>query len=146
MLRSLKTKAIWVIVSGFLMGFLTVVSLNSSAQEGPGVPHISPEDLKHLIETRADIVIVDTQPKGAYEIGHIKGAINFPWAMDIKSPDKLPKDKTLVLYCDCTHEEDSIDTATQLMTKFGYTNVKVLEGGWSKWQSLGYPTEKIIRK
>jgi len=108
---------------------------------------ISPEGLKKLIESRdKTVVIVDTQPKGVYDVGHIKGAINFPWAMDIKSPDKLPKDKTLVLYCDCTHEEDSIDTATQLMTKFGYTNVKVLEGGWSKWQSLGYPTEKIIRK
>jgi len=142
MKRSQKSKAILVMVLGFLVGFLTVLSMNSSAQQGPGVPRISPEELKHLIETKAAVVIVDTQPKGAYEIGHIKGAINFPWAMDIKSPDKLPKGKTLVLYCDCTHEEDSIDTATQLMTKFGYTNVKVLEGGWSKWQSLGYPTEK----
>ena len=146
MVRSLKAKAVWVIVAGFLMGFLTVASLDSLAQEGPGVPHISPAELKHLIETTADIVIVDTQPKEAYEIGHIKGAINSPWASDIKSPDNLPKNKELVLYCNCTHEEDSIDTATHLMTKFGYTNVKVLEGGWSKWQSLGYPTEKIIRK
>ena len=146
MKRSQKSKAILVMVLGFLVGFLTVLSMNSSAQQGPGVPRISPEELKHLIETKAAVVIVDTQPKGAYEIGHIKGAINFPWAMDIKSPDKLPKDKTLVLYCDCAHEEDSMDTAKQLRDKWGYTKMELLTGGWSGWQKLGYPTEKTKGK
>lgn len=105
--------------------------------------HISPEGLKKLIESRdKSIVVVDTQPKGAYDIGHIKGAINFPWAMDIKNLDKLPKEKTLIIYCDCAHEEDSIDTAKQLRDKWGYTKFKLLTGGWSGWLKLGYPTEK----
>jgi len=109
--------------------------------------HISPEGLKKSIESRdKTVVIVDTQPKGAYDVGHIKGAINFPWAMDIKSPDKLPKDKTLVIYCDCTHEEDSTDTAKQLRDKWGYTKMELLTGGWSGWQKLGYPTEKTKGK
>ncbi len=112
----------------------------SSAQE---FEHISLDELKKLIEKGdKSIVIVDTQPKGAYDLGHIKGAINFPWGMDLKSPGKLPKDKTLVLYCDCAHEEDSIDTAKQLKEKFGYTKLKILAGGWSKWMAQGYPTEK----
>jgi rhodanese-related sulfurtransferase len=85
---------------------------------------------------------VDVQPKGAYDLGHIKGAINFPWASNLKSPGDLPRDPTLILYCDCTHEEDSLDVATQLKEKWGYTNIKILEGGWSKWQKVGYPTEK----
>jgi len=139
----LNVTAILLMVLGFLFGSLTILSLHASAQEGPGVPHISPEELKHLIESKAaDIVIVDVQPKGAYEIGHIKGAFNFPWTTDIKSPNNLHRNKELILYCDCTHEEDSIDTANQLMSKFGYTNIKVLEGGWSRWRNLGYPVEK----
>ncbi|MFB3887448.1 MAG: rhodanese-like domain-containing protein [Thermodesulfobacteriota bacterium] len=106
--------------------------------------HISPEELKNLIETKGDIVIVDTQPKSVYEIGHIKRAINFPWAKEIKGPVTLPKNKLLILYCDCTHEEDSTDVATQLVERWGYnnSNIKLLTGGWSGWLKLGYPTEK----
>ena len=104
---------------------------------------IKPEELKKLIDSKkTDFVVVDTQPKGVYDMGHIKGAISFPWDMELKNPGKLPKDKTLILYCDCAHEEDSIDVAKQLKNKWGYTNLKILEGGWSKWQQLGYPIDK----
>jgi rhodanese-related sulfurtransferase len=113
------------------------------AASGADVPQISPEELKKLIESKdPTIVIVDVQPKGAYDLGHVKGAINFPWDPDIKSPGRLPKDKTLILYCDCSEEEDSTDTAQQLMSKFGYKNLKLLKGGWGKWQQLAYPIEK----
>jgi rhodanese-related sulfurtransferase len=106
--------------------------------------YISPKELKKLIETKADILVVDVQPKIAYEIGHIKGAINFPWASEIKGPVNLPKDKLLVMYCDCAHEEDSTDVAKQLTEEWGYksSNIKLLKGGWSGWLKLGYPTEK----
>jgi rhodanese-related sulfurtransferase len=60
----------------------------------------------------------------------------------LKNAGDLPKDKTLILYCDCSHEEDSMDVAGQLKDKWGYTNIKLLEGGWSNWLKLGYPTEK----
>ena len=119
---------------------LTMISTVASAQE---VPRIKPEELKKLIDSKdPNILVVDTQPKGAYDLGHVKGAINFPWAPELKSPGKLPKNKTLILYCDCGHEEDSIDVAKQLMSRWSYSSLKVLEGGWSGWLKLGYPIEK----
>ena len=112
---------------------------NTWAQE---IRYITPEALKELIDKKDDtILIVDTQPKAAYKIGHIQGAINLPWTQEIKSPD-LPRDRILVLYCDCTHEEDSIDMAKQLLRNWEYVYVRVLKGGWSQWQKLGYPIEK----
>ena len=127
-------------VLGISALILTAILSSASAQE---IPRIEPEELKKLIDSKdPNILVVDTQPKGAYDLGHVKGAINFPWAPELKSPGKLPKNKTLVLYCDCAHEEDSMDTATQLKQKWGYTNLKLLEGGWSKWQELGYPIDK----
>ena len=131
------------VMVGFLVATLVISSSTASAQE---IARIKADELKKMIESKADLVIVDTQPKGAYDIGHIKGAINLPWAKDIKDPKKLPKNKLLVLYCDCGHEEDSIDVATQLMNKWGYSNMKILEGGWSGWMKLGYPTEKGKKK
>jgi len=115
-------------------------AVKASAAE---VQQIKAEDVKKLIEgKKKDFLVVDTQPKGAYALGHIKGAVNFPWGPDLKSPGKLPKNKMLILYCDCAHEEDSTDTANQLMEKWGYTNLRILEGGWGRWQQLGYPIEK----
>ena len=125
------------------IGFAMLLGLLVASAPAAEVSQIKPDDLKSMIEKKqAGFVVVDVQPKGAYEMGHIKGAINFPWDSDIKNPGKLPKNKTLILYCDCGHEEDSTDTAQQLMTKFGYKDVKTLEGGWSGWQKLGYPAEK----
>jgi len=126
-----------------ILGYLTVALVTptsiASAQE---VQSIKPEELKKLIESKADILVVDNQPKGAYDMEHIPGAVNFPWAMQIKVPVNLPRNKMLILYCACSHEEDSTDVAEKLMREFGYNNIKVLEGGWLRWVELGYPTEK----
>ena len=107
------------------------------------IPRIQPEELKRMIESvDSSFLVVDVQPKGAYDMGHIRGAVNFPWNPEIKGPVNLPQGKLLVLYCDCGHEEDSIDTARQLMENWEYTDIKILEGGWSQWRKLGYPIEK----
>jgi rhodanese-related sulfurtransferase len=125
----------WIVMPAFV--FAVVLATAAEIQQ------IKPEEVKKLIESKKkDFVVVDTQPKGAYDLGHIKGAVNFPWGPDLKSPGKLPKNKMLILYCDCAHEEDSTDTATQLMEKWGYSNLRILEGGWGGWQKLGYPIEK----
>ena len=123
---------------------LTVtVTFARVALSADDIPQISADDLKKMIESKkTDFLVVDVQPKGVYDISHIRGAINFPWADDIKSPGPLPKDKMLIFYCDCTHEEDSTNTATQMKQKFNYANVRVLKGGWTGWQKLGYPVDK----
>ncbi len=152
--------SLFVVVSIVFTETLMITALSPSAAE---VQQIKPEELKNLIESNdPTVLVVDNQPRGVYDMGHIKGAVNFPWAMDIKSPGSLPRDKTLVLYCDyahaensldvaaqltnklesCAPDDDSTDVARQLMAKFGYKNIKVLEGGWSKWQQLGYPVDK----
>jgi 3-mercaptopyruvate sulfurtransferase SseA len=126
-----------------LVVLATIVTMPVLSASAADVPLIKLEELKNLIESNdPNILVVDTQPKGVYDAGHIKGAVSFPWNMEIRSPGNLPRNKTLIFYCDCAHEEDSLDVAEQLMRKFRYTNVKVLEGGWSKWQQLGYPVDK----
>jgi 3-mercaptopyruvate sulfurtransferase SseA len=110
---------------------------------------ISPQLLKALIEGGADIVVVDVQPKSGYDFGHIKGAINLPWAMTIEEDDiwQLSQVKLLVLYCACPPDEKASNTdsgaiAIQLITKFDFQKIALLEGGWNRWVQLGYPVEK----
>ena len=127
------------LVSGLLIMIFEINTFSVLAEE---IPRITPEELKILIENKADIVVVDNQPKVAYDMGHLPEAVNFPWASEIRRPVNLPRDKVLILYCACVHEEDSADVANQLIKHFGYKNLKLLKGGLLQWLKLGYPIEK----
>ncbi len=124
---------------------LVLVSLLAFAQEenaSQSFPSIKCEELKKMIDSKAaDFLVVSNDPQESFEEGHIPGATSFPWADTLKIPIALPRNKTLILYCSCSHEEDSSDMAAKL-ARFGYRNVKVLEGGFLKWSELKYPIEK----
>jgi rhodanese-related sulfurtransferase len=95
-----------------------------------------PDELRQKIHEHAK----DMAAPAIFEDEHIMGAINYPWVHELEQPVKLPRDKTLVLYCACKDHEDSTDMAKKL-SQVGYLNVKVLRGGWFKWVDLGYETE-----
>ena len=86
-------KSLWIItvIAALLIPIICFIVTVGRAEN---VRFITPEVLKELIEKRdADFLIVDTQPKAAYKLGHIKGVINSPWAPEIKNPADLPRDK-----------------------------------------------------
>ena len=107
----------------------------------PAVQIVSPADVLKLMQDKdAKIALVDTQPADGYAEGHIRGAINYPWVMRIKSfPIALPRNKTLIFYGSCPN--DTSDTVKQL-AEFGYTNVKIMDGGLEKWIAMKYPVAR----
>ncbi|MGA9882085.1 MAG: rhodanese-like domain-containing protein [Candidatus Acidiferrales bacterium] len=96
------------------------------------------EVLKMMKDHNTTFQLVDTQPAMAYAVSHITGAINYPFQTHLTPPIPLPRDKTLIIYCPCTEDQDSISLAKEL-AEFGYYNVKILKGGWYKWVALKYP-------
>ena len=101
---------------------------------------IQADELRRLVkEGSKDILILDNAPKEIWEESHIPGAVSFPWVRQLTEIVKFPRNKTIILYCPCTHDEDSIDMAKKLRV-LGYFKIKVLEGGWFKWEKLGYET------
>ena len=112
-----------------------------TAMAAPPPQFIAPADIKKLMDSHdASFQLVDTQPEEAFAEGHIPGAINYPWVQQVKPPIPLPRNKMLVLYCPCNHDEDSIDMYKKL-AEFGYLNTKILEGGWYKWVALKLPVD-----
>lgn len=110
-----------------------------TAMAAPPAQFISPADIKKMMDNKdTSFQLVDTQPEEAYAAGHIPGAINYPWVQQVKPPIPLPRNKMLVLYCPCNHDEDSLDMYKKL-AEFGYLNTKILEGGWYKWVALKLP-------
>ena len=125
-----------------LTGLLAISSLAQEEQASAKFPSIKCEELKQLIDSKSvEILVVSNDPQESFDEGHIPGAVSFPWTDNLKTPVSLPRNKTLVLYCSCSHEEDSSDVAAKL-ARFGYRNIKVLEGGWLRWLKLKYPTQK----
>ncbi len=115
-----------------------LAAVDPSIVAQPAPPTVAPEAvLKMVQEKDPTIALVDTQPVDGYAEGHIPGAINYPWVMRVKIfPISLPRNKTLIMYGSCPH--DTEDLIRQL-AEFGYTNIKVMDGGWYKWVALKYP-------
>ena len=56
-------------------------------------------EFKTLLDTQADVVVVDVRSENLYNLGHIPGAIRMTYPDEIQSRhQELPTDKTLVLY------------------------------------------------
>ena len=57
------------------------------------------EELKALLDTQADVVVVDVRSRSLYDSGHIPGAISMTYPDEIQSRhQELPTDRTLILY------------------------------------------------
>lgn len=140
----------WIVVAFIVFGMALAAPMVSAQsqdmgpmdptmQYAPPVVFIKPaEVLKMMKDHNKSFVLVDTQPAMAYNESHIPGAINYPFQERLTPPIPLPRDKTLIIYCPCTHDQDSISMAKKL-AEFGYYNVKILKGGWYKWVALKYP-------
>jgi rhodanese-related sulfurtransferase len=151
----MKTLAKWLAMGTLAAGLFSLTGLRAVAQEdggqvgfddptamaAPPAQFISPADIKKLMDNKdTSFQLVDTQPEEAFAEGHIPGAINYPWVQQVKPPIPLPRNKMLVLYCPCNHDEDSLDMYKKL-AEFGYLNTKILEGGWYKWVALKLPVD-----
>jgi rhodanese-related sulfurtransferase len=151
----MKTLFKWVALGYFALAVLALTPKPAVAQEdaaqpgfddptamaAPPAQFITPEDMKKLMDNKdTSFQLVDTQPEEAFAEGHIPGAINYPWVQQVKPPIPLPRNKMLVLYCPCNHDEDSLDMYKKL-AEFGYLNTKILEGGWYKWVALKLPVD-----
>ncbi len=102
------------------------------------VQMVSPADVMKLMQdSHEKFALVDTQPVDGYVDTHIPGAINYPWVMQIKTfPIALPRDRMLIFYGSCHNDTSSM---VSKLAEFGYTNVKIMDGGLEKWLSMKYP-------
>lgn len=121
---------------------------------------ITTEELKKLIDSGQEILVVDTMPyEDSYKKGHIPGAQQFLFPIpematwdsketDGKSQEDFvallgpDKSKTIVIYCGfvkCTRSHNGAMWARKL----GYTNVLRHPGGIFAWKGAGYEAEAV---
>ena len=104
-----------------------------------GVRLIGISELQDALE-KGEAVVVDVRGSVEYKLGHIKGALSVPLGLIAQQIKDLPKDKLVVAYCACTHEQLSARAVLE-MKKLGIENAGALLGGWDAWVAAGLPTE-----
>ena len=96
-----------------------------------------------LQNNSAEITVIDARTQEAYSQGHVPGAINLPWRkIDLSSTASIPRDKTLVTYCDGIHCNASTKAAMRLAA-LGF-RVKEMLDGIQGWKREGYPVEQTV--
>ena len=87
-------------------------------------------------------IFVDAREPEYYQEGHIKGAWNFPFFLELvfKLDSLQGKDAPLVIYCSGDECGSSEDLAYELQAE-GFNNLLVFKGGWTAWNISEHPIE-----
>lgn len=77
--------------------------------------------------------ILDVRDAEQYAKHHIPGAVNIEWRKVFAQRDELPKDKTILAYCNSGSLAAQVAQALRLD---GFDNVRLLYGGYDRWLAL----------
>jgi rhodanese-related sulfurtransferase len=115
-------------------GFLKIVNDAKSR-----VRETTPEEVRRRQEAGEQFCFVDVREDGEWQKGHARGAIHLGKGIierDIEAtiPDH---DAEIVLYCGGGYRSA---LAADALRQMGYKNVISMDGGWKRWNELGYPT------
>ena len=95
-------------------------------------------DLKAKLDTGADIKLVMSLQRWAFEALHIPGSLHFDTPEELLAA--LDTDDEIVVYCSdpaCVGSR----FAYKKLVDSGYANVRRYAGGLSDWEEAGYPLE-----
>ena len=84
------------------------------------------EELKNLIDSKAEFQLVDVREDYEFEEANLNGEL-IPMGDVIDNVEKISRDKQVVIHC--RSGKRSANVITTLENKFGFTNLYNLEGG-----------------
>jgi rhodanese-related sulfurtransferase len=78
--------------------------------------------------------ILDVRDAAQYAKEHIPGAVNVAWREVFAQRTRLPRDKTILVYCNTSSFAAQVAMALRLD---GFENVRLLYGGFNGWKAAG---------
>lgn len=111
---------------------------------------MSAEQLKAKLARNEPVTIIDVRDTQNYlSNDRIKGSIyvklrRLSYRLTMPPLKDAPRDREVVTYCACPHDEASI-RAAQILLAAGFTRVHVLQGGWQMWLKTSGQTERRPR-
>lgn len=105
--------------------------------------NITTNELKNLMDSEGNFVLLDCRSCESYDKEHIKGAICIGWSEVGEKAEKELPDKNTLIITSCSGV--TCDASTKCyanLEKLGYKNVREYAGGLSEWKASGYETVK----
>ena len=109
---------------------------------GAAPTQIKLAEAKMLFDT-GGCLFVDARHTFDFRQGHIRAAINIPLSEfdpHNKNVLSLPKNKVLVVYCDESECNSSVELAAKLYED-GFGDIRIFFGGWREWTDNKFPIE-----
>ncbi len=106
---------------------------------------IAQTDIVDMVKTDEDMVILDIRKADDYAKGHLKGAVNVPWGMELYNQLKyIPRDKDVYINC---YSGQTAGQAVLLLNVAG-VSARSIKYGWnfgiSKVEGVGAVTETEV--
>ncbi|MFN0314045.1 MAG: rhodanese-like domain-containing protein [Burkholderiales bacterium] len=99
---------------------------------------ITPAQLKAALGDGQELALVDAREQGVYFHGHLLFAACIPLShLEMRVADSIPRQATRIVLCDAGGE-DLAHRAARKLSRFGYSDVRVLAGGVAAWKAAGY--------
>jgi rhodanese-related sulfurtransferase len=116
-------------------GFLKIVNDAKSR-----VRETTPEEVRRRQQAGEQFHFVDVREDNEWQKGHAKGAIHLGKGIIERDIEATIPDHTaeIILYCGGGYRSA---LAADALRQMGYTNAISMDGGWKRWNELGYPTE-----
>jgi len=80
------------------------------------------------------MVVIDARDSGQFAKDHIPGAINMDWRQVLAKRNQIPKDKSVLIYCNTGSLSAQAGFALRVA---GWENVRILQGGMEEWKAKG---------
>lgn len=123
----------------FLLTLLLAAAVSSAPNPEDAVARVTVEETRAAL-AKNDAVLVDVRGDVPFYLQRIAGAVSIPLGLIGARAAELPKDKLIVTYCTCSHDELSVAAALALQ-KAGVERAAALRGGMDAWTTAGLPTE-----
>jgi membrane protein DedA with SNARE-associated domain/rhodanese-related sulfurtransferase len=110
--------------------------------KGVGVPRISIDELKSLIEGGHDPVIIDARSVTAQQLENaIPGALLYHECAPDRLMATLDKDRHIVVYCSCPNDVTAAQVAKAFLSN-GFHRARPLHGGLDAWNAHCRPASE----
>lgn len=105
-------------------------SAAQQAESGSVYKDISADELKSLIDTNKNLLVVDVREQFEYDAGHLANSMLIPTSEFTNRVNELPKEKAIAVVCATGARSAQV---ARYLAESGYSEVYNLAGGLSSW-------------
>jgi membrane protein DedA with SNARE-associated domain/rhodanese-related sulfurtransferase len=104
----------------------------------------SAADVKRRLDEGEDLALIDIRHSydGPAKPVKLPGARWIPYDVIKDRLDEVPRDRPVIVYCDCKRDQAAV-AMKDLLLKKGLENVQPMRGGLDSWVTSGYPVEPL---